>query len=468
MAMLRSFREMLHEFRRSRSGGILVLFAFGMMTVISFIGFVVDLGNAMSIKGNLTAAADSAALTALAQAQKELAQNIPTATATSDAQIIGRQAFLASAGVKGGLLTQPVSVAVTRSAQTLTATVAFTASSPNMFASILKIAAINLGNSVTATLTMPQYLNFYLLLDVSGSMGIPSTNSEQTRLAAINPDYRTIYPGGCTIACHFTAYQACTDKNGATSWCQGYNLSRTAGTSATPVSFCPQPGQANCIQLRIDAVAYAVQQLMTTATSTQSLPNQFGVGLYPFIRWMEVYQALSTNLAAVSAAAAGLTGLIDNGAGAGTLGSGGTHFENALTSINATISNVGDGASQSAPKPFVFLVTDGAQDNQYQYNNGSWSGSNNATTLDPSNCATLKNRGITVAVLYVPYVPIQNPTTIWNNEDGAANANIPKIPPVLQACATSGFYFTASTPADINTAMQAMFSMAVSSAHLTR
>jgi hypothetical protein len=149
-------------------------------------------------------------------------------------------------------------------------------------------------------------------------------------------------------------------------------------------------------------------------------------------------------------------------------GSGGAHFENALTSINATISSVGDGASQSAPKPFVFLVTDGAQDKQYQYNNGSWSGSNNATTLDASNCAMLKNRGITVAVLYVPYVAIQNPTTIWNNEDGAANANIPKIPPVLQTCATSGFYFTASTPADINTAMQAMFSMAVSSSHLTQ
>ena len=29
----------------------------------------------------------------------------------------------------------------------------------------------------------------------------------------------------------------------------------------------------------------------------------------------------------------------------------------------------------------------------------------------------LKSRGITVAVLYIPYEPIQNPTTIYGNED---------------------------------------------------
>jgi hypothetical protein len=114
------------------------------------------------------------------------------------------------------------------------------------------------------------------------------------------------------------------------------------------------------------------------------------------------------------------------------------------------------------------MVTDGAQDSQYQQNNGAWTGSNSATTLDTTNCTAIKNRGIILSVLYVPYVPIPNPTTIWGDEDGYANANIPNIPPSLQACASPGFFFTASSPGEIATAMQAMFQMAVASAHLTQ
>ena len=46
----------------------------------------------------------------------------------------------------------------------------------------------------------------------------------------------------------------------------------------------PNPGTTSCIQLRADAVGYAVNQLLSTAaTSEQCKPNQFQVGLYPFI-----------------------------------------------------------------------------------------------------------------------------------------------------------------------------------------
>jgi hypothetical protein len=121
----------------------------------------------------------------------------------------------------------------------------------------------------------------------------------------------------------------------------------------------------------------------------------------------------------------------------------------------------------------VFLVTDGSQDNQTQWG-GSWSGSNHATTIDPSKCATLQNRGITVAVLYIPYQPIQNPTSFAGGEDYAVNAILPpqmgppnNIPGQLQACASPNFYFTANTPADINSALITMFEQAVNSARVT-
>ena len=61
--------------------------------------------------------------------------------------------------------------------------------------------------------------------------------------------------------------------------------------------------------------------------------------------------------------------------------------------------------------------------------------------MDPTLCTPLKNRGITVAVLYIPYPPITNPNPNFaNNEDGKVNAIIPDIPTELQQCASPGFY----------------------------
>ena len=165
--------------------------------------------------------------------------------------------------------------------------------------------------------------------------------------------------------------------------------------------------------------------------------------------------------------------MLDTGNNA-SLGSGGTHFENAFTSVNNLISSVGTGSSTSNTLPYVFLITDGSQDCQTQWN-GSWSGNNSgcspyynsSTTIDTSNCTTLKNRGITIAVLYIPYQTIQNPTTFSNSEDIYANSNIPNIPGALQSCASPNFYYTANTPTDITSALIAMFEQAVSTAHVT-
>jgi hypothetical protein len=90
----------------------------------------------------------------------------------------------------------------------------------------------------------------------------------------------------------------------------------------------------------------------------------------------------------------------------------------------------------------------------------------------------LKNRGITISILYLPYVPIKPASTFAGWEDYKVNWVIPSpdltmsppmstIPQILQACASPGFFFTANSAADITTAMQAMFAQSVASAHLT-
>ncbi len=80
----------------------------------------------------------------------------------------------------------------------------------------------------------------------------------------------------------------------------------------------------------------------------------------------------------------------------------------------------------------------------------------------------MKNRGVTIAILYIPYQTIQNANSSFaNNEDGYANNNIANIPPALQACASTNFFYTANTPTDIQNALLAMFQQAVSTAHVS-
>jgi hypothetical protein len=89
--------------------------------------------------------------------------------------------------------------------------------------------------------------------------------------------------------------------------------------------------------------------------------------------------------------------------------------------------------------------------------------------IDPvAVCKPLKDRGIVISVLYIPYQPIQNPNASFaNNEDGYAISNIPLIPPSLTGCASPGFFYTANTPSDITQALQDMFKHSLVTAHIT-
>jgi hypothetical protein len=368
----------------------------------------------------------------------------------------------------------------------------------------------------TASASLPPYLDFYLLLDVSGSMGLPSTTAEAVRMQSVNPDNFRQYPTGCTLACHFAPQNsACTDSGTqaypTNNYCLGYAISRvsqsgyTSLLSSTTVSStypagkklsstivsglpnslysnlstvanCPTAGTDACIQLRLDAVGYAVNQLFIKANNSMKVSNQFRIGLYPFIQYLyssyfpltSSINGSSTNSSTINYAAANLASLLDTNMDS-NLGSGGTHIDTAITSMNSVITSVGNGSAWNNTLPYVFLVTDGAQDPQVKgVPNGSWSGSNHATVIDPTVCSQLKTRGIIVSVLYIPYQPI-NPvnTSFAGDEDDYANWNIPNIPASLQGCASSGFFYTANTPADITTALNAMFDHALKTAHIT-
>jgi len=531
---------LIAQFRSNKRGNVAVITALSALPLIAAVGCVIDYTTASLVKTKLQAAADAAALATVSVNSSV----VTTAKAMSSGGTVSGGSTFATNFFNANLNASPANVGYTNltpsatvslSGTRMTATVSFTAKVPTYFMGVMGFSNTNISGSSTASYTMPTYINFYLMLDVSGSMSFPSTQAEQARLMAVNPDNllgSPGYPQGCQFACHFSAQGACGQTGNPVhqgpipavgqpsnpspgGYCQGFLISRLGTTptsfgsgtnnvtngnsvnwNGTPVTSCPTSGTTSCIQLRADAVGYAVTTLLSTAAASEQVTNQYQVGLFPFIQYLygctsvtpcsasNAYVPLTTNLtgSTITNAAANLASLLDTGANS-NLGSGGTHFENALSSMNSAITSVGTGAGSNNALPYVFIITDGSEDYQTQWAGGwgsqNWSSTtavpyqNSSAVIPPNSvtttdyCTNIKNRGITIAILYVPYQPIADPSTIFNNEDGYANSNIPGIPAALQACASPNFYYTADTPADINSALLSMFQQAVNTAHIT-
>jgi Flp pilus assembly protein TadG len=594
-------RALIAEFRFDRRANIAVIFGLAMLPLISAVGCVVDYSNASMIKTKLQAAADAAALAAVSYKAPVIttAKNMSGNGAVTGGATYLQNFFGSDTTSFSGVTTS--NAAVTKSGTTVTATLTFSNAVNTFFMKVVGYDSITVGGSSTASFTLASYIDFYLMLDVSGSMSFPSTPAEQVRLMSVNPDNlhptnsppNNGYPQGCQFACHWatqntTCQQTSAQSGSAGPWqglwppapqtysgskfvitsewpsgypggyCLGFIISRLGtnpvapancvpsnGTppalntndSTTPaapsgkiagtttaypsgcgqyvnwtnnqVTSCSSPGTTSCIQLQADAVGFAVNALLQQANTSETnngVSNEYQVGLYPFIQNLCTANAGSSNSCSVGMTsnltgstittfAAQLASLLDNG-GVGTanstLGSGGTHFENALSSMNSFITTVGTGASTNSPLPYVFIVTDGSQDYQTQ-SSGSWSSQNwsssahvpnqnSATVMPPfspndqkgtinttDHCAAMKSRGITIAILYIPYQPIQNPNSAFaSDEDGYANSNIANIPGALQSCASPNFFYTASSPAAITSQLKAMFNQAVTTAHISQ
>jgi Flp pilus assembly protein TadG len=531
VAQFAGLPALIRKFKSNKRGNVAVITALAALPMISLVGCVTDYSMASMIKTKLQAAADAATLATVSNNSPVVttAKNMSGNGTVSGGQTYAQNFFSADTTAFSGAT---YSASVTKTGMKVTATVTFSDPVPTYFLKVLGYSTITVSGSSTASFTLPTYIDFYLMLDVSGSMSFPSTTSEQQRLLAVNPDNLGEYPGGCQFACHFTSQGACAQSEQGpipavgTRWnpgtnpspggyCQGFIISRlgttpvsfTSGTTNTTngnsvnwnnsqVSTCATAGTTSCIQLRADAVGYAVTALLSQASTTESndgVANQFAVGLYPFIQNLCTASANSSNSCSVGMTtsltggtitnfAQQLANLLDTGVNT-TLGSGGTHFENALSSMNSFITSIGTGSSSSSALPYVFIVTDGSQDYQTQ-SGGNWGSQNwtanatvpyqNSATIIPPNsedtnnyCTAMKNRGITIAVLYIPYGTIVDPNSSFaSNEDGYANNNIANIPAALTACASPNFFYTASTPTDIQNALVTMFEQAVSTAHV--
>ena len=475
----RRLRDRAAALLKARSGNVTILFAVSLVPIIGLIGYGVDYGVAITDKAKLDAAADAAAIAGVVATKAYFAANPAQGNLTGNAFAAGAtqasNAFAVNAGRVPFAQVQLQSPQINRTGQTITSSVTYTATIKNNFGPLFRTPTTTIGGTVTASADLPSYLDFYLLLDVSGSMGLPATSTGMTQLAANNNDMWSDYKQGCQFACHFPGFT-------------GWNLA------------------AGKIQLRSDALNNAVCSLITRA-STPSMTNQYRVGLYPFINQMGTLADINSSIATLNSKALcgtspwplALTNLLDTGTTqlysnndpSTGIGAGGTHFEVVLPQMKATITAAGgfnDGSSALLRRPFVFLVTDGMQNGQHfavnqngkyyypgspssfnGYSAGNWDGSQ-PSQIDPSLCKALKSAGATVSVLYIPYNTINftdyGGTIAWENN--RVNGFSPTLATPLQSCASPGFFYTANSPSDITAALNAMFDQALAVARLTQ
>jgi len=198
--------KLLGALRADQRGNVLMIFGFSLIPMVFATGMGIDYARAMKSQTKLNAAADAAALSAVSQAMMTKSNNEACSTA--------RDMFEAQANGLSGVVVDWAQLEITirdgngaildcgdtsnpavgaQASQSRTVTVSYSATSSNAFAGILGMATLPLSGASDTYASVAPNINFYIALDTSLSMALPTTKD------GIDDMYKAT---GCTFACH--------------------------------------------------------------------------------------------------------------------------------------------------------------------------------------------------------------------------------------------------------------------------
>lgn len=492
--------------RMDSRGNVLMILGFAMIPLTFTAGFGIDYSRAMKLRTRMNAAADAAALSAVnvKMMQRTDADATAAAKAMFNSQVAGLQGMNYDPSTLSVAITSTGGVNARR-----TVTVSYTATSSNVFSGILGAPTLPVNGSATADATRAPHIDFYLLMDVSPSMLLPSTtaglNAIRTKTSSSSR------PSGCAFACHVKSPQGeaiyIRDNSGkdvwlndAGGWCSVASKTSTKITCTTGTQYTISNGQyadaywltrnysalyggGSNITLRIDEEEQAAQNLIPFAINTAA-NNQVTYRLQLFtFDWTHPgdthpVETITSSLQNVNSMSTydvpNFYALQDNWYSNGCLTSSfcnddkATEATNALTRMNTVITTPGDGTTASNPQKVLFIITDGISDELAGGSRWHREWSHSAVTAA---CTALKNRGIRIAILYTEYLPESLTGDSWSMSN--VNPWLDDIEPALKNCASprpdgSKLYYKVTTDESISAALTALFSLTVQSAHLTR
>jgi Flp pilus assembly protein TadG len=419
---------MLGRFFRDRSGNFGVMTALMLVPVIGVAGFAIDISNALIVRSTLQAAADAAAIAAVAETSAGVMQAMQM---KSDGQLSAaiedaKKVFIGHAKMSEEYELKNFDVDVVKTGTQVKAIFTFDATVPTSLARILGQSDVTVGGRAEAVFQTDTFRDFYLLLDNTPSMGVGATPADVTKMVDNTRDK-------CAFACHIVK-DGVEDKNSY------YYLAKRLG-----------------VTIRIDVVAKATAALMETAKSSRKSSNQYRMAVYTFGEKAEDTKllqvaSLTDNLDQVKASASGI-GLMsipyqgyDNDQQ--------TDFDRALKNIGELMGTAGTGSSAGNPEKILFFVSDGVGD-AYKPSSCTKKTTNGRCQepIDTTQCEALKSKGYRIAVLYTTYLPL--PTNDWYNKWISPFQS--QIPTRMQSCASPGLFFEVSPSQGITEAMNALF-----------
>jgi Flp pilus assembly protein TadG len=491
----------LDRLLRNRRGNISMMYALVAPILVFAGGAAIDYGRAAQIHTKLNAAADAAALAALTPAM--LQQSASVAQAASVSMFNGLTEGIPGLTAHATQVTVTVTVGAT--ALTRNVEVAYTSSVNTIFAQVLGKSALPVAGLSEASAQAPPNIDFYVLLDNSPSMALPSTVAGITKMESLTTSEET---GGCAFACHHvhtnansdTAGNPCTDGTTPTlsspppSTAKGNLYCATAhGTQIDNYALA----RKNNITLRLDELNSGVSTLLQTASATAqstvfATPPKYRFAIYSMDNLWQVglnqLVALTSNYTSgwtTASANFGVMEMYSNNsicttsactAGGPTSPSGdvGTNYDDSLGKLSQTsyVPKPGNGTNQpgDTPQEVLFIVTDGVEDEQSggtrleqainDLGNSAY-GNSSGTNW----CTTIKNRGVKIAILYTDYLPV--PTDSWYT--GHIAPILSDVGPALQACASPGLFYDAGVDAsNLGQDLAALFAAVTQSGHLTQ
>lgn len=432
------------DFRAQQNGAVALLFGLLILPLLFAAGAAVDYGRRSGAKAQLDAALDAALLGIAAR---------KTNSVTAEMLNSARTQFLDDAKKVSGVQVETFDPTTSTIGQEVRLAATYTATVTTSLGKLMNIQNMGISGRSETVRKVQQYIDFYLLLDNSPSMGLAATTADITSLKKLTEYKSTANPKiGCAFACHLL------NSNGTENQEDNYNIAIR-----------------NNVTLRIHRLREAVWNLVDRAQKTMSLSQQFRMEMWTFSDFQTRLIARTPDLARVQQASQ----QIDMAYSYQSQSDNQTSYERALKKMTDTVPASGTGLTADDPIRFLFFVTDGVQDspidNNFMSNESAgvrpYGNSNRfISPVNPESCRDMKEKkGIKIGIIYTQYLPL------WDEakKDGDTYYRDfvrpfeNKIGPMLEKCASNGLYFPVAVGGDINKAMQELFETAIASVRIT-
>lgn len=395
----RIFHLALAAYASDRRGVIALSFALLLIPLIFVTGAGLDYSSAITRKAQMQEALDSAVIAGSVAVRNALNNGSTTSAAISAGNSAATLFYRAAIYNSGA---DNLTTKFTVSGFTVMGTGSVASTVQTNFMGFFGFSSLNVVATSQSTTEIMPYEEVYLLVDISASMLLPSTEAGIAAMINGSPQ--------CALACH--------DKSQGTdsySWALGQG-----------------------IQLRYQVVNHGILNLLNFLNSSTVYQSRVRVSLWALDASLTQLSALTSNFLSVAKAFPAPAVAVTNASAA-------TPFNTLIPSFVKAVGSAGDGSSWSSPKKLVILASDGVNDPTRDWTTKVALRAQ-VRVFDMTFCSQLQSAGVTVAILNTPYYPMTwdwgyNATLGQPGSLGGAT-RVDDIPIALQACAGDNFIRT--------------------------